>query len=243
MGLYDNLVWQATRLEEIAEIRRIMKNTAVSTERIFLSPNIPSRSPATRKPAHASAKKGLELRIVFLSRITRVKNLHMALNLLQDLRGDISFDIYGPIEDLRYWAECQESISALKKNITVTFKGEVLPNQVASVLAGYHLFILPTRGENFGHVILEALTAGCLVLISDTTPWRNLAENGVGWDISLSDVSQWKRALEVMVQMNEDEFEDRSNRAMEYAQSFINDESTSKNAFQMFRETSLDMTR
>ena len=45
--------------------------------------------------------------------------------------------------------------------------------------------ILPTLGENFGHVIVEAWTAGCPVLVSDRTPWRQLASHGVGWDVAL----------------------------------------------------------
>ena len=34
----------------------------------------------------------------------------------------------------------------------------------------YDLLFLPTKGENFGHVILESMSAGTPVLISDTTP-------------------------------------------------------------------------
>ena len=54
--------------------------------------------------------------------------------------------------------------------------------------------ILPTHGESFGHIIVEAWAAGCPVLISDRTPWRELREQGVGWDVPL-DHNAWTGAL------------------------------------------------
>ena len=51
--------------------------------------------------------------------------------------------------------------------------------------------ILPTFNENYGHVILESLTAGCPVIISDQTHWLTLSEKKAGWDLSLSDQQQF----------------------------------------------------
>jgi glycosyltransferase involved in cell wall biosynthesis len=38
----------------------------------------------------------------------------------------------------------------------------------------YDFFVLPTIGENFGYVFLEALAAGCPLITSDRTPWTTL---------------------------------------------------------------------
>lgn len=63
-------------------------------------------------------------------------------------------------------------------------------------MAEHDLFFLPTRGENYGHVVAEALAAGTPVLLSDTTPWRNLHELQVGWDLPLEDIEGFRNAID-----------------------------------------------
>jgi hypothetical protein len=41
---------------------------------------------------------------------------------------------------------------------------------------------------------VEAWSAGCPVLVSDRTPWRALAADGVGWDVPL-ERARWVAAL------------------------------------------------
>ncbi len=62
---------------------------------------------------------------------------------------------------------------------------------------------MPSTNESFGYVIHEALAAGCPVLISDRTPWRDLEARGVGWDVDLNDVSDFTRVLQKCVDMDE----------------------------------------
>lgn len=63
-------------------------------------------------------------------------------------------------------------------------------------MAKHDLFFLPTLGENFGHVIYEALACSLPVLISDQTPWRNIENAGAGWDIPLSNPEQFIRVID-----------------------------------------------
>ena len=80
--------------------------------------------------------------------------------------------------------------------MTVKYHGVIKHEEVARELAGHDLFFLPTWGENFGHVIHEALAAGLPVLISDKTPWRNLEDQGVGWDLPLDAPEKFRRVIE-----------------------------------------------
>jgi glycosyltransferase involved in cell wall biosynthesis len=123
---------------------------------------------------------------VFLSRIAPKKNLLSAIRAVSKLSGDVVFDIWGPVDDLSYWRACQKEIAAVPLNVKVTWRGEVPNEQVPAILADYDVFLLPTLGENFGHVIVDALTAGLPVVISDRTPWKNLQEAGVGVELPVS---------------------------------------------------------
>ena len=40
--------------------------------------------------------------------------------------------------------------------------------------------VLLTAGENYGHVIAEALQAGCPVITTPTTPWTQVVREGGG---------------------------------------------------------------
>ena len=60
------------------------------------------------------------------------------------------------------------------------------------------MFFLPSFSENFGHAINEALSVGVPVLISDKTPWRNLQEKGMGWDLSLDNRRAFIEVIEAM---------------------------------------------
>ena len=65
-------------------------------------------------------------------------------------------------------------------------------------------------------MILKALCAGCPVLISDQTPWRDLEEKGVGWDLPLSKPEMFQEVLQRCVDMNDDEYVKWSERARKY---------------------------
>jgi len=107
-----------------------------------------------------------------------MKNLRMAIDLIGSLAGEVSFDIYGPVDDENYGRECRDATSHVRPNVKVTWRGNVRPAEVTNTFARYEFFVLPTLGENFGHVILESLSAGCPVLLSDRTPWRRLEADG-----------------------------------------------------------------
>jgi glycosyltransferase involved in cell wall biosynthesis len=196
LRLYRGVTWQASSPLEAKHIRRFAKQDAV-----VLAPNLPPKLwdgscawpvDQRRVPPDADGP----LRVVYLSRIGRKKNLRGALGVLKSVREAIHFDVFGPIEDRRYWQLCERDIAELPANVRVAYRGIVPLEQVTSVLADYDLFFLPTYGENFGWAILQALGAGCPVLISDRTPWRDLEGRGAGWDLPLRDPRRFAAVIE-----------------------------------------------
>ena len=111
------------------------------------------------------------LRLVFLSRISRKKNLDFLLRVLARVSSNVELAIFGSQEDAIYWNQCESLINQLPVNIQVYFGGQLPQEMVRDTFAMYDLFVFPTRGENFGHVIFESLSVATPVLVSDQTPW------------------------------------------------------------------------
>lgn len=216
LGLLKGVLVQGStgkELDQIADrlpIQQFGYRTAVATD---LGPNL-NWSP----DALPIKKQSGELNLIFLSRICRMKNLHFALQQLRQISGTISLDIFGPKEDIAYWEQCFEEIKSLPGNVTVRFRGPVPNREVADVIRNYHAFILPTLGENFGHVIGEALMVGCPVILSDQTPWRDLVAKGCGWDLPLSQPEQFRNAIQFVCDCNQEEWQKLSDAARTFAQ-------------------------
>ncbi|HEX4135268.1 MAG TPA: glycosyltransferase [Bryobacteraceae bacterium] len=231
LGFYRNTIWHACSDFEARDIARqfplAQRNDIAG---VIHDPRLNPTRPETvlaMAPDIAGAvsvgssdrviKKPGNLQVIFVGRCSRMKNLSGALTMLAGLSGDVFFNIYGPVEDAEYWKQCQDIIAALPPNIRVKYEGEIAHEKVSQFFAAHHLFLLPTLGEGYGHVIGEALASGCPVLISDQTPWRNLDAEGVGWDIPLSDEERFRSALQQCVDGDAEWFAQLSTRAVNYA--------------------------
>lgn len=213
LGLELGIWWQASSEFEASDIEAQFPR---SRSRIRIAPNLSRRSStAAVKREFSTRSEHDPLRIVFLSRISPKKNLDYALRVLGEVREQVTFSIYGPIGDNDYWDRCQRLINELPQNISVEYKGAIPHEEVSSVLRTYDLLFFPTKGENFGHVIAEALSAGTPVLVSDATPWRNLAALGVGFDLPLDDPASFSNAIARYSALPKTELEAMSSRAIQ----------------------------
>jgi glycosyltransferase involved in cell wall biosynthesis len=204
LRLYHGLIWQASSDQEAEDIRRVIGACA---QNISVARNLPPLlTGEDRWQNSGPVRDGGPLRVVFLSRITSKKNLDFALRILARVKAFVHFDIYGPIEDESYWRLCQDLMAELPRNVSVRYHGAVAHSAAPTVLLSYDLFFLPTRGENYGHVILESLLAGTPVLIANTTPWRNLEELGIGWDLALDDEQGFVSRIDYASRLSDDAF-------------------------------------
>jgi glycosyltransferase involved in cell wall biosynthesis len=219
-NFYKSIIWQATSVHEEQDIKKIFGKKI----KIAIAPDLPR---FVRVKDNYVDKKRNELHIVFLSRISPKKNLLYAIECLQQLahkNKKIIFDIYGPKEDPAYWNKCATRIQQLPNDIKVNYCGEIHPNHVHKTLNQYHLFFLPTLGENYGHVIFEALIAGCPVLISDQTPWRNLEALNIGWDLNLVEKNHFVNRIREMLVIEGQDFLKYQQNCKAYAKKILLDE-------------------
>lgn len=209
------IVFHATDSQEKSDIQKYFKSSA----EVVLIENIPNAN-ATWS---SRLKKEGEIKCVFVSRIHPIKNLLFAINVIKSLAGcNVWFDIYGVIEDEKYFEKCREAVSRANPHIRISFKGPVANSSLFKVLEEYHLLFLPTQGENFGHVIFEALSCGCLVLISDKTPWSDVSTRNAGWALPLNDNRTFAQKLKDVCDMSMEEFSEKSMAAFQYATAYLN---------------------
>lgn len=197
LGLHKHTIFQASSLYEKNDIY----STLGKNVEIVIAEDI-----GAHEFSEINHMKSVDiLKIVFVSRISPMKNILTALEILKNINYPIQYHIYGPIEDAQYWKKCQETISTLPSNINVEYMGELKPTQVISTMSLYDVFFLPTQGENYGHVIAEALCAGLPLVISDQTPWKNLESLGVGWDLPLNNLDAFSTVIDKIASMSIDD--------------------------------------
>jgi glycosyltransferase involved in cell wall biosynthesis len=236
-GLYRDLTWQASSDLEKEHITAAgVANGRRNRGRVVVTPDVPSPHLLEFPLELQRREKQVgTVHLIFLSRISRKKNLHFALKSLASVRGHVEFEIVGPVEDAEYWSECQEQIRVLPKNIAVSWTGPVRHEHVSCTFFQHQFLLLPTLGENFGYAIIEALAAGCPVVISDQTPWRDLRSAGAGWDLPLGRPDLWQKALQECVAMDDRTYQPMSERARCFAEQWLSSPFFHRDSVNLFR--------
>lgn len=215
VGLYRGLTWQASSDLERTEILRAFSGASLG--RIVVAQDVAPDESGQAIISIGSRADGAPLRICFLSRISQKKNLDFALRVLRQVRVPVVFTIYGPQEVPTYWQLCADLIAALPENICVVYNGQVEASLVNGVLRDHDMFFFPTRGENYGHVIYEALRAGLPVLLSDQTPWSIVNEEQIGWTLPLESTQPFVDVIEMVSEWDTSKRGFVAQRASEYA--------------------------
>ena len=138
-------------------------------------------------------KKSNKLSFVFFSRIHPSKNLLMLIKLWD---GDSFFknytlDIYGEIEDKKYFNRIKDIIFNLKN---INFRGKITDN-LSKKLSSYDIFVHPSESENFGLVILEAMSCGLFPIINKKLDWNILDKNNIGHSLNFTNKNLKKLIL------------------------------------------------
>lgn len=219
MKLFERVVWHASSEHEAGRIKQIFG----ASTKVKIAMNLAAVDAAQPK---ALPKERGTARFFFLSRIVPIKNILQAIQMLVRLEQaqPMEYHLIGPIEDPEYWAQCQQLAAKYPDRVELKYLGEVPHPQIASTLKNYHFLLMPTRNENYGHSIVEALSQGCPVVISDQTPWRNLKEKQVGWDLDLADEATFLAALEQAIDMDADEYARWSQNALTFVRENVNNE-------------------
>ncbi len=215
LRLFDKVLFHATNEIEKRDIRKALGDVF----EVRTAANLPQKNTLEKLPQRIKATG--ELKLVNIARIAPEKNLLVALKILKQVKSTVQFDFYGPIYNQEYWKECQDALLDLPNNVKATYKGSLDTEKVLAVLSTYHAMFMPTQGENFGHIILQSFMTGCPVLISDQTPWKNLANKKIGWDLPLSNLHDFAICIDDFSTIQQSDFDNVSSNAFEFANHYI----------------------
>ncbi len=170
----DRVLWHATGEDESRFIRQHFGKSA----KVHVLENVP-----TLHPFRNEAPSFDQIHVVMISRLSEEKGVLEGLHAwygMQELKN-VCLDIIGPKGDLTYSEQVLGLIHA-HPDWKVSYLGALSPEKCVEELMKSHYLFSPTRGENYGHAIAEALLMGVPVIVTNTTPWRGLEEKGWGWD-------------------------------------------------------------
>jgi glycosyltransferase involved in cell wall biosynthesis len=198
LGLHRDVVWHASSSAEKADIERVWGEATqvVVRENDTLLPKSSDRSGVAVVSRTAEVAP---LALVSVGRLVEHKGLHLVLGALSQVKAPVELDVYGPAEDEAYTARCRVLVEKLPRNVIVRFHDALPHEDVRSTVSNYDAMVMPTAGENFGHVIAEALSVACPVMCSDATPWSATLMEGGGVVVPERTVESWRGALEEYV--------------------------------------------
>lgn len=173
----DRVVWHASSSREVQEIAHWLRHEPTA----IISPD-PAPSPAREASLGPTTPT-----VLFASRIHPIKGLDIAIEIMRSIHTPCRFVIAGQPEDVGYWNDCRSRLSELPDHVSVDIRGPYAPDEASELMDQATVLLLPTKGENFGQVIAEALSRGCPVAIPPTTPWPEYVGESLGCIADSSD--------------------------------------------------------
>lgn len=217
VGLYRGVLHVASSPGEAADIRRAHWRR----QDIVEIPHFTGVVPGIANSGPRRIKRANSLKMAFVGRIALQKNLLFAIDVVRRLRFPSELHVYGAASP-DYWARCQARIAEGTGLCTVVLHGPLNQERLLGVLPDHDVLFHPTLGENFGYAIVESLARGIPVLLSDRSPWLDVADFHAGWALPLADPEAFVARLEELYLTGE-QWAALSEGALSYARTHFDD--------------------
>lgn len=168
----------------------------VSPERIHQV--VPGLQVPERRPRHSARSPDAPLRLLFIGRLHPHKGLRELLQAMAAAQAEgmavhLQVAGHGHSHELR---RVKADIARLGLARSVTLRGYIEPIERDRLLAESDLLALPSRSENFGFAVAEALAAGVPVIVTEGVGLAYLVDNwGCGTVVPVGDVEALTSAL------------------------------------------------
>jgi len=191
VNVYDKIItpYLINKFDKIISITKwelpYLLNLGIKKEKIVYIPNgIPQEFFKLKK-----ISKTKKNNILFLGRISPIKNLELIINSLKNIKT-LNLDIVGPYEkNYKRILDTLIKKSKLKGHINFLLPIYDLSKKI-NLIDNYNIFILPSKREAMPQSLIEAMARGKIVISSNTQGGKEIIENnknGFLFDLEVED--------------------------------------------------------
>jgi len=195
-------VFHATSLEEKKNIEKYLG----SNVKTFVIPN------HMELPEKVKRNESKDMYLLYVGRIAPIKALDRLLLGLANsdafIESDYKLLIAGGVEKQfeGYYNQLKKILSEnLLLKEKVVFLGNVEGEQKFQLYADAYYSILVSHSENFGNVVIEALSQGTPVIASHGTPWQKLVDCKAGLWIDNNE-NEIAKSIDKVIAMDEEDY-------------------------------------
>lgn len=208
------VLFHATSDDEVKYIHKYMGQEA----RVMLIPNYLILSSKVEEKLLDDSRPYL----LYVGRLNHIKNIDIIIKGLAKskvfLNGAYTFRIAGERTG-EYYESLVRLVNELGLSSKVEFLGLVTGEEKDMLYAGARCLLLMSKSENFGNVIVEALSQGTPVIASRGTPWQKLDEKGAGYWI-VAEPGQVAEAVDKLLSLDIDNYTAMRQAAFSYSREF-----------------------
>jgi len=98
-------------------------------------------------------------KVLFVGRISPEKGIETLLKALSVINSDFTLWLIGPLQDPKYFYALKENFSRMFNEGKIRFLGSLSHDKLTEYYAKADIFVLPSKMETFGLVLLEAMAS------------------------------------------------------------------------------------
>ncbi|TCC92263.1 glycosyltransferase [Pedobacter frigiditerrae] len=181
----------ATSEKEKEDILKFIKPKSITVianlvEGVGRSEYQEAKKQTTPQLSNSTTQPTSSFKLIFLSRIEEKKGLELLFDALAKFDADWSLTIAGSGEQ-GYVDGLAVRVEGLGISDRINWVGHVKNEDKFKLLAEHDLMVLTSYNENFANVVIESLSVGTAVLLSDQVGLANYVEvNKLGWITTLN---------------------------------------------------------
>ena len=173
---------------------------------------VPNGVDIPEPPPPSSVQRAEPRRLLFLGRIHPIKGLDVLLKAWRNVQRkypEWELRIVGPDDRGQL-----KKVQALDRSLgceRTRFDGPRYGREKSEAYDSADLFVLPSRSENFGMAVAEALAHGVPCIVGKGAPWSGLESHGCGWWVEPSE-GQLSECLQEALSLPQNELRRRGAR-------------------------------